>query len=58
MDNGAASVEPVIDGMFEAMDQQDLDRLAARLTGVAEKRDGRWVLVQSHLSVPGNRMRG
>lgn len=24
----------------------------ARLTGVAEKRDGRWVLVQTHLSVP------
>lgn len=25
---------------------------AARLTGVAEKRDGQWVLVQTHLSLP------
>lgn len=25
----------------------------ARLTGAAEKRDERWVLVQTHLSVPG-----
>lgn len=45
--NDDAEIAELIDDFFAAMDEQDLERVAGR-------RDGRWVLLQTHLSLPSS----